>query len=111
MPNKAKTKDLYVSDISFDAEEEDLRKLFTLCGTVRSIHMITDRQSGQLKGCAYVRMATPDEAKDAINTLDGTWLVNRCIHVRAARPKNAAEPAVEPAAETRRAHRPRGRRK
>ena len=112
MENKANNKDLYVSDISFDADEEELRKLFALCGTVRSIHMITDRRTGEQKGCAYVRMASAGEAKDALNTLDGTLLINRCIRVRMARPKNTGGTAVETHAEKPQgARRPRGRRK
>lgn len=112
MENKANNKDLYVSDISFDADEEELRKLFALCGTVRSIHMITDRRTGEQKGCAYVRMASASEAKDALNTLDGTLLINRCIRVRAARPKNAPAPVAQASPEKPRPTRqPRGRRK
>lgn len=99
MKDKSIDKDLYVSNLSFDAEEEDLRKLFALCGTVRSINMITDRQSGRRKGYAYVRMATAGEAKEARTTLDGTRLINRCIGVRAARAGNPASPGVEPTAE------------
>lgn len=112
MENKANNKDLYVSDISFDADEEELRKLFALCGTVRSIHMITDRRTGEQKGCAYVRMASASEAKDALNTLDGTLLINRCIRVRMARPKNTAPPAPPaPSEKPQHARQRRGRRK
>lgn len=112
MKDRSISKDLYVSDISFEAEEEDLRKLFALCGTVRSIHMIVDRQSGKRKGCAYVRMATASQAKDVINTLDGTLLINRCINVRAAQPKSPSPPAAKPSTEKpRRTRRPRDRRK
>lgn len=112
MKEKLQLKDLYISDISFDVEEEDLRKLFAVCGTVRSVHLITDQKSGQFKGCAFVRMATAAEAKDALNMLDGTLLLNRCISVCAARPKQSAAPAVEATAEKpQRARRPRGRRK
>ena len=99
MKEKSTNKDLFVSDISFDVVEEDLRKLFSVCGTVRSIHMITDQKSGQFKGCAFVNMATAAEAKEALNMLDGTRLINRCISVSAARPKQAAAPVTEPPAE------------
>lgn len=112
MEEKSNNKDLYVSEISFDADEDELRKLFVLCGTVRSIHMITDRRTGERKGCAYVRMASAGEAKDALNTLDGTLLINRCIRVRMARPKNAPAPVAETSPEKpQRSNRPRGRRK
>ena len=112
MKDKSIDKDLFVADISFDVEEEDLQKLFAVCGTVRSIHMMTDQKSGKFKGCAFVRMSTAAEAKDAVHMLDGTRLINRCINVSAAKPKKAAEPAVETVAEKpRRERRPRGRRK
>ncbi len=112
MKEKSTNKDLFVSDISFDVEEEDLRKLFAVCGKVRSIHMITDPKSGQFKGCAFVNMATAAEAREALNMLDGTRLINRCISVSAARPKPTAAPVVEEVSERpRRERRPRGRRK
>jgi RNA recognition motif-containing protein len=111
MKQKSTTKDLYVADISFEAEEEDLRKLFAICGTVRSIHMITDQKSGLFKGCAFVHMANAAEAKDAINTLDGTRLIDRCINVTAALPRKSAVPAVKAAPEKpKRARPPRTRR-
>lgn len=88
-------KDLFVSDISFNAAEEDLQKLFAICGTVRSIHLINDRVSGQFKGCAFVCMSTASEARDALNMLDGARLVDRCIRIKPARPKKAKTPVSE----------------
>ncbi len=95
MKNKAKSKDVYVSDISFDVIEEDLHKLFSVCGTVRAVHMLTDQRSDQFNGRAFVRMASDAEAKDAVNMLDGTRLINRCIRVSAARDKPIVTPVVE----------------
>jgi len=87
MKEITQNKELFVTDISFDAEEEDLGKLFAVCGTVRSIHLVTDKKTGQFTGCAFVRMASAAEAKDAINMLDGARLINRCISVKAAQAK------------------------
>ena len=70
-------KELYVGSISSRATEEDLQKLFSISGTVTSIHLIRDVQSGEFKGCGYVRMATPEQAKDAIETLDGAFLIDK----------------------------------
>lgn len=112
MRNKPTVRDLYVSEIAFEVEEEDLLKLFSLCGKVRSIHMITDPKSGLFRGRAFVHMATAAEAKDAINALDGTRLLNRCISVSAVREKTtevAAGPAV--AEKPKRRERPRRQRK
>ena len=81
------SKDLYVKNISADATEEDLRKLFSVSGKVTYIHMVKDSKTGQFVGCAYVKMSSEDEAKDAIVTLDGALLINRTILVSAARPQ------------------------
>ena len=72
MKNRTVTRELYVSDISFQAEEEDLRKLFVLFGAVTSIHMVKDPKSGRFKGSAFVRMATPAQARDALARLGHT---------------------------------------
>lgn len=80
-------KELYVGHISYEATEDDLRRLFTVAGTVTSIHMITDAQTGEFKGCAYVRMSTVEEVQEAIASLDGALLKNRIITVSEARPQ------------------------
>lgn len=80
-------KELYVGSISPKATEEDIRKLFSVVGTVTSIHLITDPETGQFKECGYVRMSSAEETKDAIETLDGALLVNRVITVSEARPQ------------------------
>jgi len=105
------SKDLYVADIPFEAEEEDLQKLFALCGKVRSIHMVTDEKSGLFKGCAFVHMTTAAEAKDAINTIDGVSLHKRIISVTEALPRKTATLVAKPATEKaqRSRHRPRRR--
>lgn len=113
MKAKSDSKDLYVGDISYEVEEEDLLKLFSMCGTVRAVHMITDQKSGQFKGCAFVHMASAAQAREAINTLDGTYLHNRCISVTAALPRKPAPAGGKAAADKTRPtdNRPRGRRK
>jgi RNA recognition motif-containing protein len=80
-------KELYVRHISDKATENDLRKLFSVAGTVASVHLITDPETDQFKGCAFVKMATDNEAQEAITTLDGALLINRVIMVGQARPQ------------------------
>jgi RNA recognition motif-containing protein len=80
-------KELYVRHISDRATEDDIRKLFSVSGTVVSVHLITDPETGQFKGCAFVKMATDNEAQEAITTLDGALLINRVIIVGEARPQ------------------------
>jgi RNA recognition motif-containing protein len=91
MKNQLSGREIYVSEISFAATEEDLRKLFSLCGRISSLHLVTDPTSGQFKGSAFIRMGSAAEAKDAVG-LDGTRLLDRCIAVSPARPK--APPAA-----------------
>lgn len=97
MKNRAKNKDIFVAEISFEAGEEDLRKLFSVCGTVRNIKLLTDQRSGKFSGRAFVRMASDAEARDAVQVLDGALLIDRCIRVSAARDKQPAEPAIDTA--------------
>jgi len=79
--------ELYVGSISAKATEEDIRNLFSVSGAVTSIHLIRDAQTKEFKGCGYVRMATPDQAKDAVETLDGALLIDKVITVSIARPQ------------------------
>lgn len=115
MKPKAKIKDIFVSELSFEITEEEIHKLFSVCGTVRSINMVTDPKSGQFKGIAFVCMSNDAETKDAINMLDGTRLIDRCISVSAAKTKEemaAIAPVVElPEKRTRRRRVPKGRKK
>lgn len=80
-------RELYVRHISDKATEDDLRKLFSVSGTVTSVHLVTDPDSGNFMGCGFVRMANDAEARDAMETLDGALLVDRTILVSEARPQ------------------------
>jgi hypothetical protein len=79
-------KELYVRHISDRATEEDLRKLFSVCGTVTSVHLVIDPETGKFTGTGFVRMSTDQETRDAIETLDCALLGNRTIMVNEARP-------------------------
>jgi RNA recognition motif-containing protein len=80
-------RELYVRHISDKADEYELRKLFAVVGAVSSVHLVTDPETGRFKGCAFVRMASDAEAKEAIDTLDGALLIDRVIAVAEARPQ------------------------
>lgn len=80
-------KELYVGHMSYEATEKDLIRLFTVAGTVTSVHLIVDPVTGEFKGCGYVRMSTAEEAREAVETLDGALLINRAITVSLARPQ------------------------
>ncbi len=81
------SKDLYVKNISLEATEEDVRKLFSVMGKVSYIHLVTDPKTGQFLGSGYVKMSSEAEAKEARVSLDGARLINRLIVVTEARPQ------------------------
>jgi RNA recognition motif-containing protein len=78
---------LYVGNLSFSTTEEDLRTLFATAGTVKSVALIKDRDTGTSKGFAFVEMSTQSEAEAAIKKFNGYKLGGREIKVNAARPK------------------------
>jgi RNA recognition motif-containing protein len=80
-------KEIYVGHISENATEEDVWKLFSVMGTVTSVHLIIDPETGEFKRCGYVRMASGIDLAEVVETLDGTYLVDREIVVSIARPQ------------------------
>jgi RNA recognition motif-containing protein len=88
-------KELYVGHISEQATEEDLRKLFEIMGVVTSVHLIVDEQTGEFKRCGYVRMLSEVNLNEVVETLDGTYLIDRCIVVSIAVPQKD-RPAKSP---------------
>lgn len=78
---------LYVGNLSYDTTEDELRDLFTQAGTVTSVALIKDRDTGRSKGFAFVEMSNQAEAEKAIQTFNGYTLANRPLKVNAARPK------------------------
>ncbi|MBT9138784.1 MAG: hypothetical protein DDT31_01360 [Syntrophomonadaceae bacterium] len=79
-------KKLFVGGLSYDTVEESLRKLFVEAGTVESAVVIVDKMSNRSKGFGFVEMATEEEAKKAIELLNGKDLDGRSITVNEARP-------------------------
>ncbi len=78
---------LYVGNLSYDTTEDGLRAKFAEAGTVISVDMIKDRDTGRTKGFAFVTMNTQEEAENAIKMLNGKNLDNREIKVNIARPR------------------------
>ena len=78
---------LYVGNLSFNTTEDQLRTLFAQAGTVSSVELIKDRETGQSKGFAFVQMSTQAEAEKAIKQFNGSTFDNREIKVNPARPK------------------------
>jgi RNA recognition motif-containing protein len=78
---------LYVGNLSYHLNEDELKEAFAEVGEVVSVTIIKDRLSGQSRGFGFVEMATDDDAKNAIATLHGRPLDNRPLVVSEARPQ------------------------
>ena len=78
---------LYVGNLPYSTTEDDLRSLFAQAGTVKSVSLITDRESGRSKGFGFVEMETSEEAERAINMFHGSDLSGRALTVNVARPR------------------------
>jgi cold-inducible RNA-binding protein len=78
---------LYVGNLPFSVTEQSLQSTFSKHGTVESVNLITDRDSGQSKGFGFVEMRTSAEASTAISELNGTAMEGRAIKVNEAKPQ------------------------
>jgi cold-inducible RNA-binding protein len=78
---------LYVGNLSFSTTEDELRTLFAQAGTVETVDLIKDRDTGSSKGFAFVAMSTQAEAEKAIKMFNGYSLANRELKVNPARPR------------------------
>ena len=80
---------IYVGNLSFDAQENDVRELFTAHGTVDKVNLVTDRETGRPRGFGFVEMANDDEGRAAINALDGQDHQGRNLKVNEAKPRES----------------------
>jgi cold-inducible RNA-binding protein len=78
---------LYVGNMSFDTSEAEVRKAFEAHGTVDSVTIIMDRDTGRPKGFGFVEMSNDAEAKKAIEALNGKDFMGRTLNVNEARPR------------------------
>lgn len=82
------TKKIYVGNLPFSATEGEIHRLFSEHGAVESVSVVSDRETGQPRGFAFVEM--PGDAADAaIRALDGAALGGRNLRVNEARPREA----------------------
>jgi cold-inducible RNA-binding protein len=79
---------IYVGNLSFDVNEEELREEFASFGKVESVNIITDKYSGRPKGFGFVEMPSVSEGQAAITALNGKTLKDRTLTVDAARPRS-----------------------
>lgn len=78
---------IYVGNLDYKVNEQDLEKLFSKYGEVSSAKIITDKYNGRSKGFGFVEMEDQDAAKQAIKALDGTTQGSRAMVVNEAKPK------------------------
>ena len=76
---------IYVSNLSFNVQDEDLRGLFTEYGEVSSAKIIMDKATSRSRGFGFVEMSDNESSKKAIAALDGTTIDGRVIKVTEAR--------------------------
>jgi len=78
---------LYVGNLSFSTNHQDLEELFGKVGAVLSCNLIEDRETGRSRGFAFVEMSTKEEAQNAIASLNGTEVNGREMQVNEAKPR------------------------
>jgi RNA recognition motif-containing protein len=80
-------KSLYIGNLPFTATEDELRTLFAAYGTVESIRLMMDRETGRPRGFGFVEMAD-SHADRAAQDLNGTLLGGRALRINPAEPRN-----------------------
>ncbi|MCK5272018.1 MAG: RNA-binding protein [Sedimentisphaerales bacterium] len=80
-------KKLYVGNMSYETTQADLEQMFGAHGTVESVQVIMDRDTGRSKGFAFVEMSSDAEAQAAIGALDGQDSGGRALKVNEAKPR------------------------
>lgn len=78
---------IYVGNLSFNVTEESLTQIFAEYGTVKRVQVPTDRDTGRVRGFAFVEMATETEEAAAIEALDGAEWMGRDMKVNKAKPR------------------------
>jgi RNA recognition motif-containing protein len=83
---------IFVGSLAYTATDDDLSQFFAEAGTVVSAKVIIDRDTNRSKGFGFVEMSTDEEAKVAVDTLNGKDLNGRSIALSEARPQAPREP-------------------
>jgi RNA recognition motif-containing protein len=78
---------IYVGNLSFQVTQEDLTQAFAEYGEVKRVQLPTDRETGRLRGFAFVEMSTDEEETAAIEALDGAEWMGRNMKVNKAKPR------------------------
>ena len=79
---------IYVGNLTFNTTSDDLERLFAAHGEVTRAQVISDRETGRSRGFGFVEMASADEAKAAIDALNGSNVDGRDLTVNVARERS-----------------------
>lgn len=82
---------LYVGNLPYSAKEESLKEHFSSAGSVASVKIIIDRETGRSKGFGFVEMESDDGAQTAVSQLDGQEFEGRSLRVSEAKPQPERE--------------------
>ncbi|MCT7959806.1 RNA-binding protein [Laspinema sp. D1] len=78
---------IYVGNLSYEVTQEDLSAVFAEYGSVKRVNLPTDRETGRVRGFAFVEMSTETEETAAIEALDGAEWMGRDMKVNKAKPR------------------------
>jgi RNA recognition motif-containing protein len=78
---------IYVGNLSYEVTQDDLNQTFAEYGTVKQVKLPTDRETGRLRGFAFVEMTNDAEETAAIEALDGAEWMGRSLKVNKAKPR------------------------
>ena len=78
---------IYVSNLSWNTNNDSFQNLFSQYGEVASANIITDRETGRSRGFGFIEMENDEEGQNAINALNGTDFEGKTINVSVARPR------------------------
>ena len=78
---------IYVGNLSYEVTEEDLNSVFAEYGSIRRVHLPTDRETGRVRGFAFVEMETLTQEDSAIEALNGAEWMGRDLKVNKAKPR------------------------
>ncbi|MBD2465255.1 RNA-binding protein [Oscillatoria sp. FACHB-1407] len=78
---------IYVGNLSYEVTQDDLSQTFSEYGTVKRVQLPTDRETGRVRGFAFVEMTTDAEEITAIEALDGAEWMGRDLKVNKAKPR------------------------
>jgi cold-inducible RNA-binding protein len=83
---------LFVGNLSFQTEEQDLRDYFSEAGAVTSVNLMVDKTTGRSRGFAFVEFASAEEAKKAVEQFQNKEFQGRALTVNIARPREERAP-------------------